>query len=230
MNPSRGEASTLAWDLPARVCHWGFALSLTSALVLAFRHPPGSEWFMYHMPLSFLAGWFLAVRIMLGFCGCPLSRWRAGLHPPAIFARYVITVLRERSDEPGGLNPGTALFAPAVYLAWVGLLVTGFVQEWVESWHEPLAWIAIGLVACHLLGLTLHALRHRAPTPLAMVHGRRLAASGTAPVPARRAWGLALAVVSLLLSVLVWRGFDPAASTLALPLLPEVQFPVVQKG
>jgi hypothetical protein len=182
------------------------------------------------MPASLLAGWFLAVRIVLGFCGCTLSQWRAGLHAPATFARYVVTVLRGRTDEPGGLNPGTALFAPAVYLAVIGLLVSGFVQEWVEAWHEPLAWGAIGLVACHLLGLTLHALRHRALTPLAMVHGRRLPAAGTAPVPARWAWGITLAVVSPILAVLVWRYFDSATSTLETPLLPALRFPVIQKG
>jgi cytochrome b len=230
MSDPAGEARRLAWDLPARVCHWGFALSLTAGLVLAFRHPPGSEWFSYHMPLGLLAGWFAAVRLVLGFCGCALSRWRAALHPPRIFVRYFCALLRGRNDEPAGLNPGTALFAPALLLVFVGLMASGFVQDWVEAWHEPLAWVALGLVASHLLGLALHAWRHRAPTPLAMIHGRRLALAGVAPAAMRRGWGVALAAASLLLAAQVWRGFDSATSTLALPLLPEVQFPVVQKG
>lgn len=230
MSEPAGETRRLAWDLPARVCHWGFAASLLAALWIGFREDPRSEWFKYHMPLGLLAGWFLAVRLVLGFCGCALSRWSASLYPPQTFLRYFGAVLCGKTIEPAGLNPGTALFAPAVYLACVGLLVSGFLQEWVEVWHEPLAWAAVGLVAAHLLGLTLHALRHRAATPLAMVHGRRHGAAAAAAVPARRRWGLALAAVSLILAIGAWRYFDPETSTLALPLLPELQFPVIQRG
>lgn len=231
MSEAGGDARSLAWDLPARVCHWGFASSMGAALWIGFRHDPRGELFKYHMPLGALALWFLAIRIVLGFCGGPLSRWRSFMHHPRITLRYFAGVARWRSEEPAGLNPGTSLFATAVYLAAAALVVTGFVADWVETWHARIAWATVALIVCHLAGLALHAARNRSLTFLAMIHGRRTDAHpGTDAARARIAAGLALLAASLLLAWLVWRGFDVDTSILRLPGLPELEFQLVQKG
>jgi cytochrome b len=231
MSVAEGKPSPLAWDLPARVCHWGFAASMIGALWIGFREDPRGDLFTYHMPLGALALWFLAVRIVLGFAGGPLSRWRAFVHRPATTLRYFAGVVRWRSVEPAGLNPGTALFAPAIYLGAVAIVVTGFVADWVETWHGRIAWAAVALTASHLAGLALHAGRHRAPTFLAMIHGRRPEQpAGRLTATARNAAGLVLLAASVLLAWLVWRGFDPELSVLRLPGLPEIDFRLIQRG
>lgn len=230
MKPAVARAGVLVWDLPARVCHWGFALSVSGSLVIGFRFDPRDDTFKYHMVLGLLALWFLAIRIVLGFCGGAQSRWRACVHPPRRIARYFADVVRWRTEEPDGLNPGTAVFAPAVYLALVAVIVTGFDADWVGSWHGWLSWGVIGLIAAHLLGLTLHALRHRRLSPLAMVHGRALRREGVAPAPARIAHGVALAALSGLIVWLLLNHYDPNTSVLNLPFLPEISLPLIQKG
>lgn len=230
MSSGGGGSKILVWDLPARVCHWGFALSLTSSLWIGFRNDPESEVFKWHMPVGSLAIWFLAIRAGLLFFGSPLSRWRSFFHSPQAIVQYFSYVIRWRAIEPSGLNPGTALFAPGIYLATIAIIVTGFVADWVETWHGRAAWAIAGLIAFHLAGLTLHALRHHAPTPLAMIHGRRVANVGENPARCRFAFGLVLLGASVVLLLLVCRYFDVATSTLDFPMFPELQFPLVQKG
>lgn len=230
MKPVGPGAEVLVWDYPSRVCHWGFALSVATSLVIAFRFDPESTVFKYHMLLGIVAAWFLAVRIVLGFCGCPLSRWRAFVHPPKQTVGYFVDVIRWRSDGHEGLNPGTSLFAPALYLSLVALIVSGFTPDWVETWHGYFAWGAVGLIASHLAGLTLHAIRHRRMTPLAMVHGRRPAAAADAGTKSHFGWGFSLLALSIILVWWVGRFFDPNTSALPIPFLPEIEFPLIQKG
>jgi len=224
-------ARLLYWDMPARVCHWGFAFSLGGALGIGFQTDPDSDLFKYHMPLGALAGWFIAIRFLLGWFGSPVSRWRAWRHRPAVIACYFRSVLRWRTREPAGVNPGTALFAPLVYCGAVLMITTGFVAEWSERWHEPIAWCVVVLIALHLAGLILHALRHRAVTPLAMLTGYRLPASPEFRSSSSRvAAGLTLLGLSLALAWVSWRYFDLTTCTLSIPLLPEISFPLIQRG
>jgi cytochrome b len=226
--PAHG--NSLVWDLPLRLCHWGFAGSLSASLFLGLYFDPESEIFHYHMPLGLLAGWFVALRLALGFSGSRPTRWPAFFHAPARTLRYFSNVLRGRADEAGPLNPGSAHFALGIYLGLFGLIATGFAADWIEPWHGRLADGIIVLIACHLAGLTLHALRHRACTPLAMIHGRAPAQPGEPPAPARRPLGLTLLLASALVTWLVFRHYDSATSTLALPFLPAIDFPLIQKG
>lgn len=225
-----GAEKVLIWDLPSRVCHWGFAFSSSASLLMAFLWDPRSEVFLEHLLLGFAAAWFLAVRIVLGFCGCPFARWAAFFPTPRRTLRYCADVANWRTDQPGGLNPGTALFAAAIYLALVGLVVTGFDAEWAERWHGRLAWLVVGLIICHLLGLTLHALRHRAMTALAMVHGKGQGRADGVVAKENRAAGIALLVLGVLVTWMVFRCFDPATAVLKLPFVPAIDLPIIQKG
>lgn len=232
MKPNGDGAMILVWDLPARVCHWGFALSTTAALLIAFRFHPESEVFKYHMLLGLYAGWFLAVRIILGFVGSGLSRWPAFFHPPRRTLAYFVDVACWRASEPAGLNPGTAVFASAIYLSLVALIASGFMQDWSETLHGCLARGVAALIACHLLGLVLHAVRHRGWRFLAMVHGKKKARGGEAGTKAkgRIGFGFALLIVSVVAAWIAGRSFDPSTSVLRLPWLPALEFPLIQKG
>ncbi len=231
MNHGAPERARLAWDAPARVCHWGLALSLTLTLLIGFRCDPQGELFKFHIPLGCLAAWFLLVRAGLGFFGCPLSRWAAMCHSPATSARYLVTVFRGGTKEPPGLNPGTALFAPLLFAGLIGALITGYVADWGEEAHEPFAWGLTGLIGVHLLGLFWHAIRHRALTPLAMIHGKRSDLHPTLEAATtRRLVGSIVAGLSAFLAWTIWTGFDPALCVWHIPGVGDISFPLVQKG
>jgi cytochrome b len=221
----------LAWDWPARITHWGFGLSMSAAFWTAWRNDPESVAFKYHLPLGCLAAWFLTGRILLGFFGGPLSRWRRWRHSPAVVAAYFGAVARGLPVEPAGVNPGTLLFAPLAWLAVPLLILTGYVADWSEIWHARIAWGGAALVGCHLLGLSLHALRHQRLTPLAMVHGRRVGNDPRDRAESPRvAISLAWLAASVSLAGTIWFGFDPL--TCVWRILPgvEIAFPLIQKG
>jgi hypothetical protein len=224
------EETVLVWDWPARITHWGFSASLTVALVFGFQFDPESPWFRWHILAAYLAVWFLAVRIFLGFFGSRYMRWTAFFHSPRSTLRYIGVVLRGERERGVGLNPGSAAFALCIYLCLAALIYSGFVPDLVETWHGRLAYAAVGLIGLHLLGLFLHALRHGALTPLAMVHGRvagRVPEGLVSPYPLA---GMALLGLCGLVLWLLVAYYDEANSVLAIPGLPEIPVPAIQKG
>ncbi len=128
------------------------------------------------------------------------------------------------------MNPGSAAFAAGIYACLAALIYSGFEGDLVETWHGRLARVAVGLIGLHLAGLLLHALRHRAPTPLAMVHGR---VSGRPPdglAGTHAGAGVVLLLLSGLGLGLLVRYYDEANGVIAIPSLPEIPVPAIQKG
>lgn len=224
------EGRVLVWDLPARVTHWGFAFSTSISLFIGLSEDPESAAFQYHILAAIWAGWFLLVRIVLGFVGAPAMRWNVFFQSPVDVFRYLRGVFAWRRSKHAGLNPGSAWFALLFYVSLVGLIWSGFVPDWVETWHGYLAYGCLFLIGAHLLGLLLHALRHRALTPLAMVHGMALDSSNPAGLSAKSRVGFALLILSLAVGFLLVRCFDPATSVISIPGVCEWALPVIQKG
>jgi len=225
-----GEGTVLVWDWPARITHWGFSFSLTAALVLGFQFDPESSWFRWHIPAAYLAVWFLGVRILLGFAGSRYMRWATFFHSPRSTVRYLGSVLRGERDTAVGLNPGSAAFAAGIYACLAALIYSGFEGDLVETWHGRLACAAVGLIGLHLAGLLLHALRHRAPTPLAMVHGRAAGRLPEGVANTHAGAGLLLLLLSGLVLWLLVGYYDEANGVIAIPGLPEIPVPAIQKG
>ena len=228
-HPSEG-GWILVWNIPARICHWGFSLSLLGALLLGFYTDPESHAFKVHMLCGILSCWFLAVRILLGFFGGRYLRWNGFFYGVRATMKYFADALRWRKVDFVGLNPGSAAFAAAIYISALALVCTGFVLELAESWHSWIAWASGFLIGAHLLGLALHALRHRAVTPLAMIHGK-VRGGGSEGLP-HNAWqvGVALAALSMGLSWVLFWYFDFESATLSVPFIPDIGFPIMQKG
>lgn len=220
----------LVWDWPARITHWGFSGALTAALVLGFQFDPESAWFRWHIVAAYLAVWFLFVRILLGFVGNRYVRWAAVFDSARKLVSYLGEALRGELDTKVGLNPGSAAFGLGIYMCLAALVCSGFAPDWVEPWHGRLAWGAVGLIGLHLTGLLLHAWRNRALTPLAMVHGRVQGQSSDGLTQTGARAGVLLLVLS---SLVLWGlvgCYDEANSVIAIPGLPEIPVPLVQKG
>lgn len=220
----------LHWNLPARVSHWGFSTSLLLSIFFAYQYEPESEPFKYHILASVLCCWFLAVRIFLGFFGSLPVRWSGFFHSPKATVLYLIHALSGKRSVYAGLNPGSSLFAVSVYGALAALIYTGFVADLAETWHGRLAGFTVAAIAVHLLGLTLHAMRHRALTPLEMLHGRGSRPQNSPIVSENFAGGLILLLLSLAVTATAIKYFDLSSSVLNIPFLPEIAFPVIQKG
>ena len=135
----------------------------------------------------------------------------------------------KRTAYPG-LNPGSSLFAVSVYAALAALVYTGFIADLAETWHGRIAGFTVAAIVVHLLGLSLHAIRHRAMTPLEMVHGRGPRPENSPIIAKNLSGGFLLLLLSLSLTAVVLKYFDLSGSVLSIPFLPEITFPVIQKG
>lgn len=228
--PEEPKLKILVWDLPARVSHWGFSLSLSVSLWLGFRTDPESAVFKYHILAGVLACWFLVVRVVLGFAGSRTMRWNAFFKAMTQIREYAGSVFAWRPTDHVGLNAGSSLFALALYLMLLAVVYTGFVADWVETWHGRLACGCIALIAFHLLGLLMHALRQRELSPLAMVHGMGRGKANEGLSTPRAAAGWVLMGLGLGVAWLLTHNFDETTSVLKVPYLPEISFPVIQKG
>lgn len=220
----------LVWNLPARVSHWGFSLSLSVSLWLGFQFDPESTIFKYHILAGVLACWFLGVRLVLGIVGSKPMRWSAFFKAVSRLSEYAREVCAWRTTERAGLNAGSVSFALTLYLVLIGLIYTGFMADLSEMWHGRLAYGSIFLICLHLLGLGLHALRTRSLSPLAMIHGKTQGNPDDALTHSSVLGGSMLAMLSFCAAWLLYRYFNADTSVLQIPLLPEITFPVIQKG
>lgn len=229
-SPHAPRRSVLVWDLPARISHWGFSLSLTASLLIAFQSDPESVLFKYHILAGVLAGWFLGLRVVLGLVGSAPMRWGGFFKTLTQIRTYLGEVWAWRAMDHFGLNPGSAWFALLLYILVPMVVYTGFVAEWVETWHGRLSYGCLFLIGAHLLGLAAHALRHREASPLAMVHGRTKGAGFDGLTTPNTGAGILLLLLGLAVAGLLCRYFDESTSVLQIPYLPEMSFPVIQKG
>ncbi len=182
------------WDLPTRLFHWAFALSVTLSLVFALTAGEHSPLFQLHMLFGLIAVFLLILRVGLGLFGSRHVRFANFPLKPTELVHYFAGVLTGAAKRYAGHNPGSALAT----LAMIGLVplvvLTGALGggEAFEDAHEVLAYTLLGVIGAHLLGLVLHTLRHRENIALSMIDGKKAVAPEEAIRSAHPVWGAAL--------------------------------------
>ena len=230
MNGPRKRGKIILWDLPARVSHWGLAISSTAALFLGLKFPPSSTAFKFHILAGIVAGWFVVVRLTLCFMGSQHMRWRRLFFKPSETLKYFADVFLWKGKEYRGLNPGSASFALAFYCFLAAGIYTGFVPDLVEVWHGRLSDGMLVLICTHLLGLLIHALRNKAATPLAMIHGMGEGEAGGSLASTHPVSGLVILAASLAVIFFVFSGYDENGSCIRIPWLGEISLPSSDRG
>lgn len=220
--PEAQHTKVLAWDLPMRFFHLGFAACCTAALAIAFFADKESAIFPYHMLLGITACFFLVVRIVLGVAGGPRNGLKELFFSPLETARYFAGVFTGRAQRYAAHNPGTAAAALGMFAVTALLAFTGIKNTTDESFgepHEVLAYALVALVAAHLLGLAIHTLRHRENIGFAMVSGRKVAPASTALETSRPVFAVVLAVASAAWIWALFASYDRATGFAKVPLL-----------
>lgn len=206
----------IIWSLAVRVLHLAFAGGLTVALALGFGLDDDHPLFAYHMLAGLFAGGALALRLALGLFGGRHARfadWPLG--PSALLRFFRGLATRGSAPEFAGHNPAAAWAMAGMFAVAGGLIWTGL--DGGEDIHEGLAVALLALIGAHLAGLAAHSWRHRENIALAMVDGRKRAASGAGLL--RHGWVGGLLACSLLAvwAGALWRGYDARGGTLRLP-------------
>ena len=211
---------TMIWDLPLRLFHWSMVCVVVVAGVTGFLTP--AWWFDVH----FIAGYALAVlltfRLVWGFIGSYYSKFGSFPLSSDGVVTHLRSILHKKSPVYTGHNPLGAVMIVVLLVGLVSLVVTGLIalggQEKLgplafmttydighiaEKIHKFAAWIVVGAIAIHLLGVFVETrVFHHRVIP-AMITGKKVTTETTQPFRGRAyavlGAGLFLAITAVLI-------------------------------
>ena len=197
----------MVWDLPTRIFHWTFGVSIAGAYISGERGALD-----VHELFSLLALGLIVFRLIWGVVGYETARFSNFLHAPAAILAYLRSVIARKSVPHAGHNPlgGLAVVgllsvmgAMAVTGLWTGddilyeapMPLLGIAPEWAApmgSWHQDIHKGVIAIVAVHVLAI----LAHRLWLGERLV-GRMVSGGTAAQSPTRRQTALGLALLAI---------------------------------
>ena len=194
----------MVWDLPTRLFHWSFVVSIVGAFLT------GREGNLFWHEIFGLAALGLFVfRIIWGFVGHESARFKTFIVGPKKIWFYLTGLTRRRNQPTPGHNPLGALSVLAL-LGLMGTLgVTGLwtgddilyegpltflAPDWAGfagRWHVLLQELILPLVGLHLAALAAHRVFLKERLVQRMITG---GSDEAAPEPTRTRAGLILLV------------------------------------
>jgi len=212
----------LVWDLPTRVFHWLLAGGFIAAAIIALVFGQHSRLFPYHGIIGLVLALMVVLRLVWGVVGTRYARLRSLLFGPREVLEYLKGVCTGKGRRHVGHNPGSAYAILGLLALTLGQAATGVLLgrgfDAVEEVHEVMAYIMIGLVIVHVLGVVLHTIRHRENIIFSMIHGRKTAEAGAGIRTARPGALLAFVAIVAAWTVELMRNYEPRSQTVRVPL------------
>jgi len=210
------EEKRLVWDLPLRVFHWLFALSIAASWATA---EAGFEYMQYHFYLGYWMIGLVLFRIIWGFVGPRHARFANFLRGPSTLLKYLRSLKGGEPLNSAGHNPagglmvivmmamvafqtGTGLFATDD-IAWWGPYnpaVSGALAGKLTSLHHANFNMILGAVALHLLAIGFYWLVKKQNLVVPMFTGHK-PAMWVAPHEAITSSQLLKALIVIVISI-----------------------------
>ncbi len=197
----------MVWDLPTRIFHWAFVVSIAGAYISGERGALG-----VHELFSLLALGLIMFRLIWGVVGYETARFSHFLTTPAHILAYARSVMARKSSPHIGHNPLGGLAVIALLLVMGAMAVTGLwtgddilyeaplpilgiapdLAAPMGSWHQDIHKWVIPLIALHVLAI----LAHRLWLGEKLV-GRMISGGSAAEKPSRRQTWFGLALLTI---------------------------------
>ena len=176
----RNSMTVKVWDRTVRVLHWSLVLAVAVAWLSTVRG------FGAHQPAGYVALGAVLLRLLWGFVGNRHARFAQFVRPPGATLRYAAQHWRGRAPRHLGHNPLGGWMIVALLACVLGLGATGWLYTtdrfWgdaaVDSWHQALAWILLGLATLHVAGVVFSSSRQRENLVASMFSGSKRAPRG----------------------------------------------------
>jgi cytochrome b len=167
-------ATVRVWDPLVRIFHW----SLVAGMAYEFIFEPGT---LVHNTLGQVLLGLIALRVIWGFVGTRHARFSDFVRGPLAVVGYCKDIITGHPKRYLGHNPAggimvLALLASITMTAASGwLMITDALwgEEWIEEFHEAVAWLTLALIIAHVAGVVLASLQHRENLVRSMVTGRK---------------------------------------------------------
>jgi cytochrome b len=215
--------TTRIWDLPVRLFHWALALGFFAAATIALLLGEHAPLFPYHAIIGLTLACMVALRILWGLVGTRHARFTDFAYGPASVVAYLRGIATGAGRRFIGHNPASAYAIFAMLGLVLAMAATGIAMatgnESVEDIHGILAWVLVGVVAVHILGVIIHTIRHRENITVAMIDGRKDADAAHAIGSSRPIVALLFLAITGWWAASLYRSFDPATGIARIPLL-----------
>jgi len=202
------------WDLPTRLFHW----LLVVAFILAWLSQGDDRYLDIHVFSGYLFLGLLGFRLIWGIIGARFYHfaWAAVWH-------YLKTLFTQQRQHFLGHNPAGSwavfiILGLGLIVSFTGLLTLGGEErhgpfagmisfalgDSFHWWHNVTAWLMLGLVGIHLVGVLIESGLHRENLVKAMITGFKSTTSQVASVPRH---GLTAIAILLAISAGSWSYF-----------------------
>jgi cytochrome b len=177
------------WDLPTRLFHWLLVL----AFILAWLTQGESRYLDIHVFSGYLFLGLLIFRLVWGFIGSDYAHFRHFMFSWRTVQNYLKTLFTAQRQHFLGHNPAGSwavflMLGLSLIVSLTGLLTLGGEEQhgllagfihfaWGEiyhQWHDLTAWLLLGLVGIHLLGVLIESALHHENLVKAMVSGSKI--------------------------------------------------------
>lgn len=210
------------WDLPTRVFHW----LIVASFAVAWLTYDDNRFLYVHVFSGYVLLGLLVFRLLWGFVGTHYARFHSFAHDFKSVTEYLLALLNGKAMRYIGHNPagGWAIFLMLALGLCVG--ITGVLTLGGEEGHGPLApyinynvgiisreiheyaaWIMLGFVVVHLLGVIIESLFHKDNLIWAMITGHKEADAGVASVHGHHLIGLGIVTFICISSLVYFRGY-----------------------
>ena len=197
----------MVWDLPTRIFHWGFVISIIGSYISGERGALEA-----HELFGLAACGLLVFRLIWGFVGHETARFRNFLRGPKIILTYLTAFLTRTASLQPGHNPLGALSVTALLCLMGAMSATGLwtgddilyeapltplapeLAAPMGAWHQRLHVLVIPLVALHISAILAHRLWLKEKLVTRMVTGGT-SEHAAQPSAKRTQAGLALLVL-----------------------------------
>lgn len=213
----------LIWDLPTRLFHWLLSAGFITAAVISLLLGEDSPLFPYHSIIGLTIALMVCLRVVWGIVGTRYARFGTFVFGPGAVIEYMKGTLVGGGKRSIGHNPGSAVAIFALLALVLAMAVTGVMMgrgnTSVKDLHEILAWVTVGVVVAHVLGVALHTIRHRENITASMIHGKKNAEPSDAIASPKPIIAVVFLVIAGAWAVGLVRNYIPATQTTTLPLV-----------
>jgi cytochrome b len=215
--------SVLIWDLPTRLFHWLLSSGFIVAAAISLLLGEDSPLFPYHAIIGLIIALMVCLRVIWGVVGTRYARFGTFVFGPGAVIEYMKSTIARGGTRYIGHNPGSALAIFALLALVLALAVTGVMMgqgnEGVEDIHEILAWVAVGVVVVHVLGVALHTILHRENITASMIHGKKDAEPSDAIASSKPVIAVIFLAIAGAWAVGLIRNYNPSTKATTLPLI-----------
>ena len=207
------------WDLPTRIFHWSLVVLVATALVTGFLSP---EWWMdIHIWAGYGIIFLIIFRLVWGVFGSEFSRFKSFAFTPGVVLTHIRKLIILRPLHYIGHNPAGAMMIIALIFFLFSITISGFFvlggQEnqgplagvinykfghMAGELHEVMAFILMGLIALHIIGVIIETRLSRENLVKSMIDGYKTIPEDKTAPKIRPARPLAAAAVLLVFTVL----------------------------